>query len=379
MIKHPKIIMHLIATNFYGGPEKQIIEHLKRLNNNLFKGQIASFLEGGRTGEILENAKIAGLMHHGITMSSPLDFRSLVKLILLLRKEKVDLLCAHHYKACVMGWLTCRILNIPIIAFSRGYIAENRKVAFYEWLERLFLCKFAGIIAVSEGQLRRIEDLGVRGKRTWVVHNAVSTNSLPDDVAPLQKKALFSKLNLPSDARLVVAAGRLSPEKGHKYLIRAIPQIKQNIKNVFFVFCGEGICQSDLEKLAYDLGIYEKCRFPGFCRDVEEIFKIMDLMVLPSLTEGLPNVVLEAFAVAKPVVATAVGGVPEIIEHERNGILVPPKRPDLLANAIDRFFSSPDTAKKMGHAGFRKVKSEFSFETQNHKLEAIYRELLHIS
>jgi glycosyltransferase involved in cell wall biosynthesis len=372
----PKKVMHLIATNFYGGPEKQIVEHLKRLNGNHFQGILASYLEGGNPNQTLEQAEIAGLKNFGIPISGRFDFRALVKIIRLLRLERVDLLCTHGYRSTVMGWWAGRRVGIPVVAFSRGYTAENLKVAFYEWLDRMFLKRANGIIFVSEGQRKRLEGLGITGRRSWVVHNAVAADSSRESLSRDLRKEVLERLGIPGGVEMVVSAGRLSPEKGHRFLVEAIGMLQGGSNNANFVFCGEGPCQNDLEKRSKDLEISEICHFVGFRHDLKEIFQAMDLMVLPSLTEGLPNVILEAFACAKPVVATDVGGVPEIVENGVNGILVPPERSDLLAEAIKNCLIAHEKRRMMGEAGYHKVKSEFTFESQTQKLEAIYNEVL---
>lgn len=376
MSTHKQTILHLVATKFYGGPEKQIIEHLIRLDINRYRAVFASFLEYGNPNETLEKAKTSGLNHFGIPMFGPLDVRAQWKLTSLLRKHKVNLLCAHGYKACVMGWWSGFRCNIPVIAFSRGYTAEDKKVAFYEWLERRTLDKMCGIVFVSEGQRRKLESWGINGRKSWIVHNAISANSTERDSKADLRENVLQKLGIPLDSKLVVTAGRLSPEKGHKYLVHAIARMGEKSNNAHFVFCGQGVCQKDLEKEARRLGIQGRCLFQGFRRDLDEIFRAMDLLVLPSLTEGLPNVVLEAFACAKPVVASDVGGVPEVVENNVNGILLPPKRPDLLARAIQKCLESPELLNVMGQAGYQKVKSDFTFESQTRKLEKIYDEVL---
>lgn len=368
--------MHLIASNFYGGPEKQIIEHLKRLDKSQYHGALASFQEQGNPNETLEKAKIAALTHHGIPMSGPLDIRAQRNLTKLILREKVDLLCVHGYKSCVMGWWASAKAKIPILAFSRGYTAEDKKVAFYEWLERRVLRRVTGIISVSEGQRRRLVSFGIRDKPNWVVHNAVSVVAAPQYSPISLSRSVHDRLGIPENGKIVVSAGRLSPEKGHRFLVEAVSILTQKRNGAYFLFCGDGPCQKDLKRQAQQLGIAEQCRFMGFRRDLHEIFQAMDLMVLPSLTEGLPNVVLESFAFGKPVVATAVGGVPEVVEHGVNGFLIPSKRPHLMAEAIEKCLMSSDMAKQFGKAGRHKVESQFSFELQAHKLEAVYREVL---
>lgn len=371
-----KSIMHLSATDFFGGPEKQIVEHLKRLNKDRFDGQIASYLEYGGPNELLEKARQEGLKAHGIPMHGPLDFTAQFKLNNLIRHENIDLLCVHGYKACVMGWWVAKMLKIPIIAFSRGYTSENLKIAFYNWLERLFLRRMNGIVTVSEGQKRKLEIFGIRNRNCWVVHNAVSIPEPGGTANPAKRLEVFKKLDIPEGAKLVVAAGRFSPEKGHRFLLEAVAQMGEGGNGAVFLLCGEGTCEKDLKKQAKALEIIDCIRFAGFRKDLADIFRVMDLMVLPSLAEGLPNVVLEALALAKPVVATRVGGVPEVIEDGVSGLLVPAERSDLLADAITKCLIEPERAKTMGISGYYRIKSEFDFFSQNYKLENIYKTIL---
>jgi len=374
--KQNKLIMHLISTNFYGGPEKQIIEHLKRLNHVHYQGILASFIEKDNPNKTLEQANAIGLRNHGIPMSGPIDITALFNLIGLLDQEKADLLCTHGYKATIMGWWAGKRIGVPVVAFSRGYTAENLKVAFYEWFERRVLGRVNGIIFVSEGQRKRLEHLGISGQRSWVVHNAISVDWFRISENETVRKEIFRRLHIPEGTAMIVSAGRLSPEKGHRFLVEAVGMLWGIINNTHFVFCGDGPCQKELERQSKELGISKICHFVGFRHDLKEIFQAMDLFVLPSLTEGLPNVVLEAFACAKPVVATNVGGVPEIVEDGINGILVQKESPDLLAEAIKQCLIDPGKRRSMGEAGYQKVRKEFTFESQTQKLEAIYNEVL---
>jgi glycosyltransferase involved in cell wall biosynthesis len=187
---------------------------------------------------------------------------------------------------------------------------------------------------------------------------------------------LRAQLEVPEGAKLVVSAGRLSPEKGHSYLIEAVAELVKHKIDAIFAFCGDGVCRDDLIAFAERKGVAGICRFLGFRHDLKDIFHAMDLLVLPSLTEGLPCVILEAFACGRPVVATAVGGVPEVVRDGANGILVPPRRPDLLAEAILRCLRNPEESRRMGLRGREIVTEEFNVEKQNRRLEAIYDEVL---
>lgn len=366
-------IMHLIATNFYGGPEKQITEHLKRLDNSRFQGCVASFIEKS-SNALLEKAGAEGIEHYGIRMPGPFSLSALKALVNLMKEKQVRLLCAHGYKSTIMGLLASRSLGTHVITFSRGYTAEDRKVAFYEWLERKTLNKLDGIIFVSEGQREKLKRMGIIGKRAWVVHNSVAAGRPVGDNSSIKSRVLRS-LSIPDGSTVVVTAGRLSREKGHEYLLDAIALLR-HLPNTVFVFCGEGKLRGELEKKAARNLRPDSYRFAGFRRDMQDVFDTMDLFVLPSLTEGLPNVVLEAFSCGKPVVATAVGGVPELVRDGVNGILVPPGRADLLSDAMSRCLASKELMSRLGDAGRRTVLEDFSFEGQARKLEEIYAEVL---
>ena len=369
-----KKIMHLIATNFYGGPEKQIVEHLLRLNRvEEYEGVLGSFLEGGGKNELLEKARKAGIRSFGIPMYGPFDIKALFKLARVVRKEKISLLCAHHYKAVVMGWLVAKWYGIPVIDYSRGFTAENRKIAFYEWLERLFVRRMDGIISVALGQKKRLESFGIKHLRHWVVHNGVEIEFDPERNIREVRERVLKRFNIPVDATLAITVGRLSPEKGHRYLLEAIAKTDFKRNKTYYLFCGDGVCRPNLEAQAQQLGIAEVCRFVGFRRDMHEIYPSIDFLVLPSLTEGLPNVVLEAFSYAKPVLATNVGGVPEVMIHGENGFIVPRQDVKALTKYLNKLIGNPEIRRKMGLSGYQRVKNEFTFDRQTEKLLQIYR------
>lgn len=378
-MKEYKTVMHLIATNFYGGPEKQIVEHLKLLDEKLYKSYAVSFLEGGGSNEFLEKAKENNLNTFGIPMSSPIDFRALLGLGRLLRSAEVDVLCVHGYKAAVLGWLAGKLHKKPVIVFSRGYTAEDRKVAFYEWLERRVLERVAGVIAVSMGQMKKLHSYNIKAKKEWVVHNAVNAPDSDNKLNSKSRKETFEKLGVSLNNKMIVTAGRLSQEKGHRYLIEAIKMLGEKANNVSFVFCGSGPESESLQLLSQQLDIQDKCHFVGFRRDMPEIFQAMDLFVLPSLTEGLPNVILESFAFGKPVVSTRVGGVAELVSHQKNGILVEPGKPAELAHGIGLYLDSESLLSSYGSHGQQTVKESFTFQQQTDKLHNIYSEVLSLA
>ena len=370
-VKSP-LIMHVRATNFFGGPEKQIFEHISRSRN--YQHAVVTFIDGPTKNELSEKCIEANIPVYSLTARNAFDPLMVVKLRSAIVSLAPSLICSHGYRPTILLTLATIGMKIPIIGFARGFTAENPKVAFFEFWERRALAGMFGIICVCQAQKQQLERMGVHAKKWWTVHNAVAVHEGTPD--PLVAEQIRKSLGILEDGALIVCAGRLSPEKGQKDLLQAISMIRGSDRKACFVICGDGPCRESLEQEAVSLGISDRVRFAGFRRDLLEIFSIMDLLVLPSYTEGLPNVILEAFSCAKPVVATKVGGVPEIVENGRNGFLIPPGRPNLLAQAIESCLDSADLMESMGRSGRNLVISKFSFEEQTRKIESIYKEIL---
>jgi glycosyltransferase involved in cell wall biosynthesis len=208
-----------------------------------------------------------------------------------------------------------------------------------------------------------------------VVHNAIHTPDAIGDEAGFRSK-ISMQLGLPNDSIWCVTAGRLSPEKGHEDLVQSIALMGNHAAKCCFLFCGEGPCRTQLERQVQALNLRGKIRFLGFRRDIQDIFRAMDMLILPSHSEGLPNVVLEAFSFGKAVVATAVGGVPELVEHGQNGILVLPGDSKSLAEAIIKCVEDRAMRESFGKAARNTTRSRFNFEDQARKLESIYCDIL---
>lgn len=367
------LVLHIRATDFLGGPEKQILGHIRAASR--YRHAVITFWERGRAGALFEACMREGIPVRAVPSAGPWDIAALSRLRAAIREMKPAILCTHGYKPSVMVVIGGMARRYPLVAFSRGDTGESPRVSFYEAIERKAIGFAERIICVSEAQKKRLLKYGIDERRCRVVHNAVWEPEYRCN-DPSYAASVRAQLEIPEGGKLVVSAGRLSPEKGHAYLIESVAQLVKDKIDAVFAFCGDGVCRDGLVALAERKGVADICRFPGFRHDLKDIFHAMDLLVLPSLTEGLPNVVLEAFACGKPVVATSVGGVPEVVRDGVNGILVPPRRPDLLAQAILHCLRNPEESRSMGLRGREIVADEFTFEQQNRRLEAIYDEVI---
>jgi glycosyltransferase involved in cell wall biosynthesis len=358
--------MHLRASNFVGGPEKQILEHLQRIDRQRFRPILCSFDINGRPSDLLKAAEAENIPTLSLRGNPPFHPKLILQLRRFLCDNSVRLLVTHGYKSNIIGYLSSKALGVSQVAYSHGWTGECAKVRFYEFVDMQVMKLIHNVVAVSEGHKRQIVAIGVPSGRVTVVHNAVF---VPEQ---LQRKKIIESFSLPRDAVVIVSAGRLSPEKNFAGLIEAaIPIIRQR-NNIYFIVLGEGVLRQELEQQIVGNGLQNRFLLPGFCDDVQSLLTDANIFVSSSHTEGLPVAVLEGAGAGLPVVATAVGGTPEVVRDGYNGLLVPAGDVGALRRAIEHLLDNPDEARNMGRLGASLVGEEFNFETQSRKLEALY-------
>jgi glycosyltransferase involved in cell wall biosynthesis len=207
------------------------------------------------------------------------------------------------------------------------------------------------------------------------IYNGVDVTRFP--VASVQATAQARRaIGMPVGVPLVGSLGRLHPQKGFSDLLTAFAQVRQRVSSVRLFVAGDGELRDDLEAQARSLGIAAAVTFAGVRADVSEILAALDVFVLPSLWEGMPNAVLEAMAAGLPVVATAVGGTPEVVVDRVTGLLVPPQDPGALARAIERLLRDPGLRRTMGRAGRRRVERHFHIQETVRQVQDLYEALL---
>lgn len=361
-------VAHLIATNFFGGPERQILSHAQHVMQHGIGVLIISFQEFGQENQLLAAADSEGVPKVALKARSPFHPGAILELNGLLRARRINILVTHGYKSNVVGRVASWAAGIPEIAVSRGWTSENNRIQLYEKADRIFLRLADAVVAVSKGQRQKILACGVRPEKVRVIHNAIDLGAYPGPA----EKSVRAELGIPQDAILVATAGRLSPEKNHLGLVEAARRVLSKMPDAYFVVFGEGFVRPELEKAVAEVGVGHRFFLPGFRSDVRSLLHEIDIFVLPSHTEGLPNVVLEAFACRKPVVATSVGGTPEVVRDGENGVLVAPNDAEGLANSILELCADSNKRAKMGMNGFQVVQSDFGFEKQTDNYMKLY-------
>jgi glycosyltransferase involved in cell wall biosynthesis len=354
-------LVHLTSSTFFGGPERQMLGLAEALPGDV-RTAFVSFPEGGRCTAFLDVVRDRGFEAVALRADFPRLRAAVAELTATLRELGCDLLLCHGYKANLLGRVAARRVGVPAVAVSRGWTWQDRRVRLYEWLDRRHLRLMDHVVAVSEGQAERVRKwCGVPAGRTTVIRNSARLGAFA--ATEPARDRLLGFLPQPP-ARVVVAAGRLSPEKGFDVLIEAAASVLAADPAAGIVIFGEGPLRPELERQVRDRGLAGRVVLPGFRSDLDALLAAADVVTLPSFTEGLPNVALEASAAGIPVVATAVGGTPEVIAAGDTGFLVPPGRPDELAASLARLLRDPRLCAALGAAGRGRMQRLFTFDAQ---------------
>ena len=280
----------------------------------------------------------------------------------------------HGYKADLVGRPAARLAGIPVVAVSRGWTGKTFKVRWYDRIDRLFLHRMDCVVCVSEGQAAKVRAAGVPDAKIRVIRNAARPEAFRDPDSAMRERILAG---LPQPGRrLILAAGRLSSDKGFHILIDAIPTVLARAPEARWIICGEGAERAALEQQVRTAGLTGVVVFVGFRTDLDDWMPNADLFVLPSFTEGLPNVLLEAHACGVPVVATAVGGTPELVRDGETGYLVPPGEAPALADRIIRLLVDDGVRRQMGANARARVREQFTFAVQARQYLELFEELL---
>lgn len=274
----------------------------------------------------------------------------------LLRKEQVTLIHAHEFSAILCGWIVAMLAGVPFVATVHG------KNYFWEKLRRRVVYRLVSrhgtVIAVSNDLKQFICDtVGVPGKRVEVIYNGVAPAQMITDEEIQTCKA---ELKVSGCYPLLGVVGSLYPVKGHRFLLEAMPEILRRWPNARLLVIGRGELDVALKEQVEQLAIGANVHFLGMRQDVPRLLSLLDVFVLPSLSEGLSLALLEAMASGKPVVATRVGGNPELIDHGRTGFLIQPEDgKDLAANLLN-LLSDPGMMQQFGRQASERVQQHFS-------------------
>ena len=327
--------------------------------------------------EFVVRSREAGVPVDVIGERFPFDWRVITALRRVAGRRKPHIIETHHVKSHFLLRLSGVWRRRAWIAWHHGYTQTDAKVKFYNNLDLWSLRKANCVITVSGAFAGQLQAHGVAPGRIFVLHNSIAPDWLTPERAG-DTKALRASLNIGHNEKVILAVGRFSVEKALDDLVRAFALLKnaQPGLSAHLVLVGDGPQRGEIEALAHSSGVQDQTHFVGQVSDPAPYYALADVLALPSLSEGSPLALLEAMGAGLPIVATKVGGVPEMVEHENSALLVSSRQPAQLSAALARVLLDEDLARKLGEGARHAADTRFTPQAHREQRMAIYREVL---
>jgi glycosyltransferase involved in cell wall biosynthesis len=364
----------LIATYRIGGPGKGLLDFCQAAPDygcdpilvgfRMSKIETLPFLEEAKKRKI----KTLSIKHHFRYDPAPI-----VQFFSLLKQHRVDLIQTHGHKANFTAFILTRFLDLPWIAFVHGWTDEDWKIRAYNRLDKFLLKSPDRLVAVSKELALKLYAMKIPQEKIRVIYNAVLKDGIPKSNPPIEVRKEFG---IPAENKLLGVVGRLSQEKGQIFFLEAFLKLVENYPQVTALIVGEGPDEKKLKEYCFSKKLDLKVVFTGYQKDMTSIYNSLDLVILPSLSEGMPNVALEGMLFGKPVIGTRVGGTPEVIIDRKTGVLVPPKNVTSLADSILELLNDENKMRAYSESSRAFVQENFSLEKRVKSIVELYRELL---
>ena len=304
-----------------------------------------------------------------LKIASEADALSILRLSIAMKRKKCCLAHFHDAHSVAVGSAAASLAKVPIRVISRRVDFPLKKNVFSR---RKYTKNVDAIIAISEGIKNVLVEGGIDAQCIRVIPDGI-------DFAPFEDKTskdyLRQELSFSPDDFLVGIVAHLADHKGHKYLIQASQYLREQAPKIKIIIVGEGPLRLELNKQAKEIHVEDIVFFMGFREDVPQILNSLDMFVLSSYLEGMGSSLLDAMACRLPIVATRVGGIPEVVKHGKTGLLVSPRSPKSLAKAILKLYQDRELAHRLGQKGYEEVHLKFSAESMALKSIDLYEEL----
>lgn len=350
-------LCQIIRRAKFAGTEKHVYLLSKNLDKKTFHINVCT----SEQGELVEKLQGKGIQVTVIPKSH--SFFHFLKMILYLRKNKYDIVHCHSGGyAC----LAAKCAGIKNIIYTRHGLAvteaELKQRSFLkkmrDFLVDKTITKYIALTKYDKKVMNQI--LNIDSKKIDIIWNGIDPS--------FTEELTTAKYTNPT----IGIVGRLTRQKGISYLIKAVPKIVKKFSDLEVLIAGDGEDELMLKNLSKELGVLNKIKFLGYVKNGAEIINSMDIFVLPSLWEGFPYVLLEAMILKKPIVATDIYGIREIIDDNKDGLLIKPKSPDSIANAVIELLTNKKRARLLGELAYKKAIKFFTLERTVSKIQNLY-------
>jgi glycosyltransferase involved in cell wall biosynthesis len=372
-------ICHVTKATGVAGSEKHLLTLLTGLDKAKYQVTLVLLVERDKPlDDYVQRFEERGIQVKRVLIRGDIDPLLVWRLYRLLREGNHDLVHTHLIHADLYGTLAAKLAGAPIIVSTKHNDNAFRRHPFYALLDRL-ASKFADKIIVISDHLKRffveIERLDPR-KMTRIYYGLDAGWVEGQSSKTARPISIQEELGIPPDTPLAGIIARLNPQKGHTYLVTAFAKVVDSLPEARLLIVGDGNLREDLERQTKELRITRRVTFTGWRDDIPRIMAALNLLILPSLWEGFGLVLLEAMVMGKPIVASRVSAIPEIVVDGVTGLLVPPRDPEAMAKAIIALLQDKEQAEAMGLTGRERVERSFSVEMMVQQAEALYEALI---
>ena len=375
-------VLHIHTLPIISGSGINTFLSMRGMDRRLYEVELACAPGGPLIDLVEQNGMKARLLPSLVQpVHPPKDLLALTNLVFLLKKTPFHIVHTHNSKAGFTGRLAARLAGVPVIVHTvHGFAFHDQepfwRQSLFRGLERLASRWCDKMIFISQPLIDWALHEGIGRREKMVrIYSGIELERFRPRTTDEQKK-IRERWRIRPDEAVIGIVSKLWEGKGHVTLIEAFEQIKKEKTEARLVIVGEGYLRERLVGLISRLGLEDSVVFTGFQMDVSEIIATFDVAVLPSLFEGMGRVLLEAMAMEKPVVASRVGGIPDLVDHGVNGLLVRPGEITELKDAILNILNNRTLAVRMAGEGKKRVTEQFSAEGMVRSIERVYRELL---
>jgi glycosyltransferase involved in cell wall biosynthesis len=370
--RRPLRVLHLRDSPWLDGPGRTILETASHVDPARLDFLIGALCSDSATHPLLVTARSRALKTVAINDPGGHPSRLVERILAVVDQHQIDILHASDFRTSVAA-LMCRRRRpgLLAVATAHGWIANTLRRRVFRFLDKILLRQFDHVILVSHAMRKLVPRWWLPDRKITVMHNALVLESYGAD-------ALGSRRRIGGDNGEVTLLniGRLSPEKGQLMLLEAMARLVPKWPNLRLKFAGIGPMEPALRAAAASSGLTQKVEFLGYIADMPGLYRECDLVVQSSFTEGLPNVILEAAFLRVPIVATAVGGTDEVVQHLHSAYLTKPTTDELVAG-IDAFMTEPDRFVAMADRARENILARFSFAARTANLMHLYEQLAH--